>query len=152
MIFGHNTCRTNVRFEIKIGGIFVRKSVFGVFLGVICFLAISIPLAAHHGSAGYDMEKELVMKATATEWLWANPHCFLRFDAMNDKGEVAHWTAEVSNPVDMTKRGWSKHSLTAGDQITVTVRPANNGAPVGQLMKVVLPNGQTLIGWNPTVR
>ena len=152
MRLGHNICRTKVRFETEIGGFLVRHRVSGVFLGIICFLAISNALPAHHGSAGYDMEKELVMKATATEWLWANPHCFLRFDAMNDKGEIAHWTAEVSNPVDMTKRGWSKHSLNAGDQITVTVRPAKNGAPVGQLMKVVLPNGQTLIGWNPTVR
>jgi hypothetical protein len=118
----------------------------------MCFLALSIPLSAHHGSAGYDMEKQLVMKATVTEWLWANPHCFLRYDTTDDKGDVAHWTAEVSNPIDMTKRGWSKHILNPGDQVTVTVRPAKNGAPVGQLMKVVLPNGQTLVGWNPAVR
>ena len=48
----------------------------------------------------------------------------------------------------MTKRGWTRHSFNAGDQVTVTVRPAKNGAPVGQLMKVVLPNGQTLIGFD----
>ena len=48
----------------------------------------------------------------------------------------------------MTRRGWSKHILNPGDQVTVTVRPAKNGAPVAQLLKVVLPNGQTLIGWN----
>jgi Family of unknown function (DUF6152) len=130
----------------------VRYKVLSVFLAAMCFLAICIPLAAHHGSAGYDMEKQLVMKATVTEWLWANPHCFLRYDWTDDKGEVAHWTAEVSNPVDMTRRGWTKHSMSAGDQITVTVRPAKNGAPVAQLLKVVLPNGQTLIGWNPAVR
>jgi hypothetical protein len=130
----------------------LRNKVLGVFIAAMCFLAVSIPLAAHHGTAGYDMEKELVMKGTVTEWLWANPHCFLKFDATNDKGDVAHWAAEVSNPIDMTRRGWTKHTLNVGDQITVTVRPAKNGAPVGQLMKVVLPSGQTLIGWNPAVR
>jgi hypothetical protein len=116
------------------------------------FLAISVPLQAHHGTAGYDMEKELVMKGTVTEWLWANPHCFVKYDTTDEKGTVAHWAVEVSNPVDMTRRGWSKHSLNVGDQVTVTVRPAKNGAPVGQLMKVVLSNGQTLIGWNAAVR
>jgi hypothetical protein len=130
----------------------LRYRSLGIFLGVIGFLTISFPALAHHGSAGYDLEKELVMKAIVTEWLWANPHCFLRFDATNDKGEVAHWAAEVSNPVDMTRRGWTKHSLNAGDQVTVTVRPAKNGATVGQLMKVILPNGQTLIGWTAAVR
>jgi hypothetical protein len=130
----------------------VRYKAFGVFLAAMCFLAVSTPLPAHHGSTGYDMEKQLVMKATVTDWLWANPHCFLTFDTTDDKGTVVRWTAEVSNPVDMTKRGWSRRILNPGDQITVTVRPAKNGAPVGQLMKVVLPNGQTLIGWNPAVR
>jgi hypothetical protein len=130
----------------------LRNRSLGIFLGVIGFLAISFPAKAHHGSAGYDLEKELVMKATVTEWLWANPHCFLRFDATNDKGEIAHWAAEVSNPVDMTRRGWTKHSLNAGDQVTVTIRPAKNGATVGQLMKVILPSGQTLIGWTAAVR
>jgi Family of unknown function (DUF6152) len=130
----------------------VRYKVLGFLIAALCFLAISLPLPAHHGAAGYDMEKELVMKATVTEWLWANPHCFLKYDTTDDKGDVAHWAVEVSNPVDMTRRGWTKHSLNVGDQVTVTVRPARNGAPVGQLLKVVLPNGQTLIGWTTAVR
>ena len=130
----------------------MTNKMFGVFIAAACFLAIAVPLTAHHGAAGYDMEKQLVMKATVTDWLWANPHCFLRYDTTDDKGEVAHWTVEVSNPVDMTRRGWTKRSLSAGDQVTVTVRPARNGAPVGQLLKVVLPNGQTLIGWTAAVR
>ena len=130
----------------------MRNKLLGVFLAAMSYLGVSAPLPAHHGSAGYDMEKQLVMKATVTEWLWANPHCFLKFDATDDKGEVAHWAVEVSNPVDMVRRGWSKHSLNVGDQVTVTVRPAKNGAAVGQLLKAVLLNGQTLIGWNPLVR
>jgi hypothetical protein len=144
--------RAKAHLRIQDRGFLVTNKMFGVFIAAACFLAITVPLTAHHGAAGYDMEKQLVMKATVTDWLWANPHCFLRYDTTDDKGEVAHWTVEVSNPVDMTRRGWSKHSLNAGDQVTVTVRPARNGAPVGQLLKVVLPNGQTLIGWTATVR
>ena len=130
----------------------MRNKAISAPLAALAFLAVSIPLSAHHGTAGYDMDKQLVMKATVTDWLWANPHCFLTFDTTDDKGATVRWTAEVSNPVDMTKRGWSRRILNPGDQITVTVRPAKNGAPVGQLLKVVLPNGQTLIGWNPAVR
>jgi hypothetical protein len=130
----------------------VRNRLLRVFIMLSWLLAITVPLRAHHGTAGYDTEKELVMKGTVTEWLWANPHCFVKYDTTYDKGLVAHWAVEVSNPVDMTKRGWSKHSLNVGDQVTVTVRPAKNGATVGQLLKVVLPSGQTLIGWNAAVR
>lgn len=118
-----------------------------VLIAAVCLLAVSVPLLAHHGAAGFDTEKQLTMKATVREWLWANPHCYMKYDTTDDKGNVAHWAVEVSNPTDMTKRGWSLHSFKPGDEVTVTVRPARNGAPVGQLLKVVLPSGQTLIGW-----
>ena len=130
----------------------MRNKRINFFLLTVCFLAVSVPLAAHHGSAGYDMDKELVMKGIVMEWLWANPHCFLKYDTTDDAGNVAHWAVEVSNPTDMAKRGWSKQSLKPGDEVTVTVRPAKNGAPVGQLLKVGLPNGKSLIGWNKSVR
>jgi Family of unknown function (DUF6152) len=131
---------------------FVKNKAFGILAGIISLLVAAVPLAAHHGSAGYDLDKELTMKGTVTQWLWANPHCFLKYDTTDDKGGVVHWAAEVSNPIDMTRRGWSRNTLNTGDQVTVTVRPAKNGLPVGQLMKVVLPNGKELIGWNPSVR
>ena len=120
---------------------------FSVLIAAVCLLALAAPLSAHHGAAGYDMEKQLTMNGTVREWLWANPHCFMKYDTTDEKGNVAHWAVEVSNPTDMIKRGWSLHSFKPGDQITVTVRPAKNGEPVGQLLKVVLPNGQTLIGY-----
>ena len=110
----------------------------------VSFLAVAGSLAAHHGAAGYDMDKQLVMKATVTDWLWANPHCFLTYNATDDKGKVVSWAAEVSNPVDMTKRGWTKHSLNVGDQVTVTARPAKSGAPTRTIVHVVLSSGQIL--------
>jgi hypothetical protein len=125
----------------------LSNTVFRTLTAGVCLLAVSIPLSAHHGAAGYDMDKQLTMKGTVREWLWANPHCFMKYDATDEKGNVTHWAVEVSNPTDMIKRGWSLHSFKPGDEITATVRPAKNGAPVGQLLKVVLPNGQTLIGY-----
>ena len=124
---------------------------FRALIAVACLLCISVPAMAHHGAAGFDAEKQLTMKATVTDWLWANPHCYMKYDTTDEKGSVAHWAVEVSNPTDMTKRGWSLHSFKPGDEITVTVRPAKNGALVGQLLKVVLANGQTLIGWGSGV-
>jgi hypothetical protein len=130
----------------------VRCKISAALFAAALVVAVYAPLRAHHGFAAYDESKQLVMKAAVTEWLWANPHCFLRFDATDDRGQVVHWAAEVSNPIDMTRRGWTKRTLNSGDRVTVTIRPAKNGAPVGQLLKVELANGQTLVGWNPGVR
>jgi hypothetical protein len=115
-----------------------------MFLGFVGVLAISAPLVAHHGAASFDTTRELVLKGTVTEWIWANPHCFLKFDAKDDTGTVRNWAVEVSNPTDMTRLGWARTSFKGGDEVTVTLQPVKSGAPVGRLRNVVLPNGQTL--------
>ena len=114
-----------------------------------CFVALALaamacPVMAHHGSASFDADKKLVLKGTVTEWFWANPHCFLKFDVKDANGQVAHWIAETSNPSDMSNAGWSKQTFKPGDEVTVTVQPVKNGQPVGRVLEVVLPSGQTL--------
>jgi hypothetical protein len=121
----------------------VRNKLAMIFLAL---LAVSVPLSAHHGTAAYDTTKKITLKATVTEWFWANPHCFLKFDAKDEKGNVVHWATEASNPSDMVNLGWAKDTFKPGDEITVTFIPVKNGAPVGRLEKVVLASGQTLSG------
>ena len=127
----------------------MKHKFFGVFLGAVGLLAASVALVAHHGAASFDTTKELTLKGTVTEWIWANPHCFLKFDAKDDTGSVRNWAAEVSNPTDMTKRGWARTSFKAGDEVTVALQPVKSGAPVGRIRNVILPNGQTLTAGGP---
>jgi hypothetical protein len=109
---------------------------------IFVLFTVSVPVFAHHGAAAYDTAKKITVKGTVTEWFWANPHCFLKFDAKDDKGNVIHWATETSNPADMVNLGWSKQSFKPGDEITVTFTPVKNGAPVGRLEQVVLADGQ----------
>ena len=91
-----------------------------------------------------DTGKKLVLKGVVTDWLWQNPHSVLKFDVKDDSGNLVHWSAEANNPADMVERGWSKNSIKVGDEVTVTVEPVKNGKPVGRIIQIVLPNGQTL--------
>jgi hypothetical protein len=122
----------------------MRNRLAKIFAAGVGLLLLSFPLAAHHGYSAFDTTKKTTMKGTIVEWFWANPHCVLRFDVTNDKGEVEHWLAEGSNPADMVNTGWTKQSLKPGDQASVTVMPVKNGRPIGRLVEVVLPNGQRL--------
>jgi hypothetical protein len=115
-----------------------------VFVMAAVVLIVSVPLFAHHGNAAFDTGKKVTMKGTVTEWFWANPHCFLKFDVKDESGNVAHWVAETNNAPDMIERGWSNKSFKPGDEITVTVEPVKNGKSVGRVLQVVLPNGETL--------
>jgi hypothetical protein len=114
----------------------------------VCLLVVvlCVPATAHHGAASFDTSKEVTLTGTVTEYIWANPHCFLKFDAKDDTGAVRNWAVEVSNPTDMTKRGWSRSSFKVGDQVTVSLQAVKNGAPIGRLTRVVLADGSTLPG------
>ena len=121
----------------------MRQRVFGIVLAA-GLLVLSCPLVAHHGSASFDTEKELTLKGTVTEWLWANPHCFLKIDAKDDTGTVRNWNLELGNPTDMTPRGFGRRTFKVGDEVTVVLQPVKSGASVGRIRSVILPNGQKL--------
>ena len=117
---------------------------FHVLVAALATLLASMPLVAHHGAATFDTSAEITLKGTVTEWTWFNPHCFLKFDVKDESGKVTNWAVESGNPTDMSKRGWARTSFKPGQEVTVTVQPAKNGAPVGVIRSVVLANGQTL--------
>ena len=107
-------------------------------------LAGSSPMIAHHGAATFDTGKELVMEGSVTEWVWANPHCFLKFDVKEQDGTVRNWVVETSNPPDMVNRGWSRRSFKVGETITATVEPVKSRNPVGRLLLVTFADGRVL--------
>jgi hypothetical protein len=122
----------------------VNHKFFAIIIATVAFIAVSTQLAAHHGGASFDTSKELTLKGKVTEWIWANPHCFLKFDAKDDTGTVRNWVVETQNPTDMSRRGWARTSFKPGDEVTVTLQPVKSGAPVGRIRSVLLANGQPL--------
>jgi Family of unknown function (DUF6152) len=115
------------------------------YFAVLAFLLMpSVPIAAHHGNAAYDLNKPIDLEATVTEFAWSNPHVQIYFDVKDAKGKTVHWASETVSPGLLTRAGWSKHELKPGDQMTITIAPAKNGAPIGYALKIVLANGKIL--------
>jgi hypothetical protein len=114
-------------------------------LAVVALVLVSAGLTfAHHGLSAYDEKNPVTLKGTVTEFSWSNPHSQIYFDVKDDKGNVTHWACESLNPARLLRAGWSRHSLNPGDQITITLISARNGAPVGFLRKLVLADGTEL--------
>jgi hypothetical protein len=124
------------------------KAKFSATWLVIALVVLPFPAAlhAHPGSALFDETKGVTVTGVVTDWLWANPHCLLQFDVKDDKGTVAHWAAEVSNPPDMIARGWSRKMFKPGDEVTPTMIVAKNGDPVGRIVRIKV-NGKTYEGF-----
>jgi len=116
----------------------------------LCALAVALLILpasapAHHGNAAYDLANPVTLKGTVTEFAWANPHVQIYFDVNDGKGKVVHWASETVSPGLLARAGWAKTELKRGDEITITVGPAKNGAPVGYALKIVLASGKELI-------
>ena len=105
---------------------------------------VGIPLWAHHGNASYDTDNPVTIKGTVTEFAWTNPHVQIYLDVKDDNGKIAHWSVETYSPGKLVRAGWTKDSVKAGDQVSITLIPAKSGAPVGFLHKLVLPDGTVL--------
>jgi hypothetical protein len=114
------------------------------FLCALSAALVTTPLVAHHGNAAFDVGKKLELKGTVTEWVWSNPHCWLKFDVKDESGKSVNWVAETTNSADMMERGWSRTTFKAGDPVTVTLEPVKSGQPVGRVLFVVLANGKTM--------
>jgi len=120
-------------------------------LGVLCVLALAATMFAHHGSGiSYDMEHLWTTKATVTEFKYANPHPWLEFDRVNDKGEKEHWTAElITNPTFLLRAGWTKarslEALKPGTVVELTLGTARVGGLNGCIRTIRSETGELLV-------
>ncbi len=122
-----------------------------VFTPALALLAFGVNAFAHHGTfVSYDATKTFTTKATVTEFRFTNPHIQLFFDIKDDQGNVVHWSAEGPDPAVLVAVGWGRKksmgALAPGTEITITLQPARNGKPVGQMNNIVLPNGDAVCG------
>jgi predicted RNA-binding protein (virulence factor B family) len=109
---------------------------------LVVVLAACLPLSAHHGNAAYDTEKTVTVKGVVTEYIWANPHVFVKVDAKDDSGNTLHWVIEAQNLVSQSELGWTNVMFKPGDQVVIDVTPAKNGRPIGRFKGRIVINGQ----------
>ncbi|MGE3842551.1 MAG: DUF6152 family protein [Vicinamibacterales bacterium] len=124
----------------------IKALILGMTLGVAL---APLGLSAHHGGNLYDTTKAVVLKGAITKFEWGTPHNQIYFDVKTDKGEMQHWVASTEPAPVMLERGWTRRSLKPGDAVTVYIFAAKNGATVGNLQKIVLPDGKELTASGP---
>ena len=86
-----------------------------VMIGLL--ITVSVSLFAHHGNASYGHAKQLTLKGTVTQWVWLNPHTFLKIDIKDDDGQVVNWVVEWSAPSSLINFGINKQTFKPGDEV-----------------------------------
>lgn len=99
--------------------------------------------SAHHSTAMFDMQHTVKVSGTVTQFDWTNPHTFIWMDVLNN-GTTEHWSVEGMSPNYLSRNGWSRHTLKAGDKIDMEVHLLKDGRKGGFCATVTLPDGKML--------
>jgi len=117
-----------------------------VLLVVVGLLMVSGAAFAHHSAAGiYDLNREVILKGTATKFAFANPHTKLHFQVKDDQENVEQWVGEMAPPNNLRRAGWNRNTIKPGDQITATVHVARDDSKRADIVTLVV-NGKELRG------
>jgi hypothetical protein len=113
----------------------------------LCLLGAALPAVAHHSfDAEYDGNKTIVLVGTVTKVEWMNPHARFYVDVKENDGSVTNWNLELGSPASLIRRGWTRKSLKAGDQITVKASLAKDGSKMANARSVTLADGKSVFG------
>ena len=115
-----------------------------VLFFAVASAAASLPLQAHHSFAMYDSTRTITIEGKVKDFQWTNPHVWIQVLVPNDKGGVDEWGVECTSVNFLTRRGWTKHTLKAGDRISVTLSPLRDGSKGGSFKGVNSLNGAPL--------
>jgi hypothetical protein len=102
--------------------------------------------AAHHSTAMFDMNKNVVLEGTIKEFQWTNPHTWIVFEVPNAAGGTDEYGIEGMSPNYLARTGWDKHSLSSGEKVELTIHPLKDGRKGGFNVSVKKPDGTIM--WN----
>src|SRR5687768_3427029 len=118
-----------------------------IIIAALCLAPLGA--SAHHSFAVYfDASKEVTVKGKVTAFRFTNPHGLIVLDVADAQGRVRQWRAETNAPVVLQRRGWTRASLKAGDEVTIDGWPSRDGKPYMRLRRAVHADGR-LIGTAP---
>ena len=105
-------------------------------------VSAALPLLAHHSfAAEYDANKKLTLKGTLVKIDWMNPHIWIYLDVKDESGKPVRWQCEGGPPNTLTRNGWTRDALKAGDEITIDGFRAKDGTNTCDSRLVTLPDG-----------
>lgn len=97
---------------------------------------------AHHSAAlFYDLDGNIEISGTLTEFRFANPHAILKLDVVGEDGEVQHWTAETTSPSVLRRRGWSQDSFKPGEKVRLQGLPSVDGSYLLRITRAFREDG-----------
>src|SRR6266850_4313480 len=100
------------------------RLVLFILLGALTVSTLSVSTFAHHSAtATYVQGKPMKIEGTLKEFIWRNPHSFIKVEAPDEKGEIQTWVIEGAAPTQLSESGMTRSTLRPGDKLIITGKP-----------------------------
>lgn len=112
-------------------------------LGLVAVTALTVVLSsslifAHHSaSATYIHGKSIKIDGTLKEFIWRNPHSFMKVEARDEKGVLQTWVIEGAAPAQLLESGLTTSTLRPGDHVIVSGQPGRIAEDHRMLLETV---------------
>jgi len=114
------------------------KRTLVVLIAGFALLAGSRQALAHHSfSAEYDSTQKVEIQGVVTEFVWRNPHSFMKIDVADKDGAMKTWTLEWGSISSLGQYSINRTSIKPGDKIIVSGQAARDPAAPRMLIESV---------------
>ncbi len=120
------------------------RLILPVITGLFLATGGSLSFAHHSFPVHFLPDGEVSVSGVVKSFRFANPHGVLELAVINKDGEEEAWRAETNSPSLLRRRGWSRDSLSEGDEITITGWPARNDDKYMRIRSVTFADGSIL--------
>lgn len=126
----------------------MKRRILVLLAGLVVLTGASQVLAHHSFSATYDSEHPIEVEGIVKEFVWRNPHSFLRIDVTGKDGQTKTWALEWGSISQLSKASMTRTTLKPGDKIVVNGEPSRDQSSSRMLIqKVTRPSdGWTWVG------
>ncbi len=115
-----------------------------------CFMAaaglvVAKPSVAHHAfSAEFDSKQPVKLMGTVTRVEWINPHAWIHMAVKKKDGTTETWMVEGGTPNTLMRRGFTRESLSSGQEIIVEGFRSKDGRLRANGRDLTFPDGRRL--------
>tara|TARA_B100000470_G_scaffold206182_1_gene181327 strand:- start:162 stop:590 length:429 start_codon:yes stop_codon:yes gene_type:complete len=127
---------------IEVKNTFGSHVVLDIVVALLLF-ASGPSVMAHHSSAMFDAQNELILTGIVTKFDYLNPHAWLYISVTENDGSTTDWGFEMSAPPLLRRSGVSPNNWKPGDLVQVRTAPLKDGRSAGSLRGIIKSNGNS---------
>jgi len=104
------------------------KIAFILIVVMVAPLAGRLAYGHHSFAATYYVDQSVKIEGTVSQFLYRNPHSFLKVDVTDDKGQMETWAIEWGGGAQLSQANINRDTLKVGDHVIVTGNPGRDAA------------------------